>query len=209
MPMYGAAVAATDHRRATAERNVEAILAAAERLAESGKQLSISAVAGEAGVSRVTVYAHFQGLEELLEALVERAVRGSIAAVEAAEPDRGPADEALTRVIAASWEELGRHLGIGRVAASELSAKAIHRSHESAARRVRELVERGRKEKTFRTDVEPEWLVTAYFTLVHAARDEVLAGRLKRDAALDALVATLTDVFVGTPRSARVSKPTR
>ena len=100
---------ATDHRRATAERNVEAILDGAERLAEQGKQLSISAVAGEAHVSRVTVYAHFEGLEQLVEALVQRAVSRAVATIEAAEPERGPADEALRRVIAASWEELGRH----------------------------------------------------------------------------------------------------
>ena len=48
-----------DHRRATAERNVEAILDAAESLLGDGEATSIAAVAGRAGVSRVTVYAHF------------------------------------------------------------------------------------------------------------------------------------------------------
>jgi AcrR family transcriptional regulator len=188
---------ATDHRRATAERNVEAILDGAERLLETGRNASISAVATEAGVSRVTVYAHFRGLEELVEALVERTVRRSVEAIAHAEPDRGPAREALQRVIAASWEELGRHEGVGRGAAAELSAHAMRRSHESAATLLRRLVDRGRKEKAFRTDVRPEWLVTSFFALVHAARDEVLAGRAKRAAALDDLSATMMDLFVG------------
>ena len=187
----------TDHRRATAERNVEAILDAAGRLLESGRQPSISAIASEAGVSRVTVYSHFQGLEQLIEALVERAVTRAVETIEAAAPDRGPADEALRRVIAASWEELARHQGIGRAAATELTAEATHRAHESAARRLRELVDRGRAEKTFRTDVPADWLVASYFALVHGARDEVLAGRMKRGPALDALQATLTDLFAG------------
>jgi len=194
---YGGSVTATDHRRATAERNAEAILDAAAHIAESGRQLSISAVASEAGVSRVTVYAHFEGLEQLVEALVERAVTRATATIAAAEPGRGPADEALRRVIAASWEELGRHQGIGLVVAGELSAEATHRAHHGAARLIRELVDRGRKERAFRTDVPAEWLVASYFALVHGARDEVLAGRMKRGPALEALEATLTDLFVG------------
>jgi AcrR family transcriptional regulator len=200
MPRYGAAEMAqpvTDHRRATAERNVEAILDAAERLLESGKQPSISAVASEAGVSRVTVYAHFQGVEQLLEALVERTVRRSLTAIAAAEPDRGPPLDALRRVIDASWEELGRHEGIGRGAAAELSAHAMRRSHESAHGLLRELVERGRAENAFRTDVTVEWLVTSFFALVHAARDEVLAGHADRTTALHDLSATLVDLFTG------------
>jgi TetR/AcrR family transcriptional regulator, mexCD-oprJ operon repressor len=197
---YGAAVTATDHRRATAERNVEAILDAASELLESGRQPSISAVAGQAGVSRVTVYAHFQDLEQLIEALVERAVLRAEASIEAAEPGRGPADEALRRVIQVSWDELGRHHAIGQAAAAGLSSAAIHRSHESAARQIRKLVERGRREKVFRTDVSPSWLVASYFALVHAARDEVLAGRSDRKKALRDLEPTLLSLFKGEPK---------
>ena len=48
----------TGYQRQVAERNVEAILDAAEELLQQG-QANISAVAVLAGVSRVTVYAHF------------------------------------------------------------------------------------------------------------------------------------------------------
>jgi AcrR family transcriptional regulator len=186
----------TDHRRATAERNVAAILDAAERLLESGRQVTIAAVATESGVSRVTVYSHFEGLQQLLEGLVERAVRQAVAAIDAAEPDRGPADEALQRVIEVSWEQLGRHQGVAR-GATELSAHAMRRSHETAHGLVRRLVDRGRAEKAFRTDVSAAWLVTSFFALVHAARDEVLAGHTNREAALGELRATLGDLFAG------------
>jgi AcrR family transcriptional regulator len=50
---------AADYQRAIAERNVEAILDAVEDLLERRAQASVSAVAALAGVSRVTVYAHF------------------------------------------------------------------------------------------------------------------------------------------------------
>ena len=63
---------AADHRRATAERNVAAILDAAEELLSQAGPASMAAVAARAGVSRVTVYAHFPTWEALLEAVVER-----------------------------------------------------------------------------------------------------------------------------------------
>src|SRR4051794_41881458 len=67
-------VSSTDHRRATAERNVEKILDAAAGLLARGAAASTSAVAAAAGVSRVTVYSHFATREALLEAGAERAV---------------------------------------------------------------------------------------------------------------------------------------
>jgi TetR/AcrR family transcriptional repressor of mexCD-oprJ operon len=186
----------TDHRTAIAERNVEAILDGAERLLQSGKHASIAAVAAEAGLSRVTVYAHFPDRPRLLEALVERAVRRASTAVDAAEPDDGPATEALARVLEASWEELGRHEGVARAATLELSGEAMRRAHETARERIRRLVERGRREGAFRTDLGVDWLVSCFFALIHTAGDEVRAGHLSRSAALQALSATVSDLFV-------------
>jgi hypothetical protein len=61
---------AIDHRRATAERNLEAIPDATERLLARHAPVSISAVATtEGGLSSPTVYAHFT----MLETVVERA----------------------------------------------------------------------------------------------------------------------------------------
>jgi TetR/AcrR family transcriptional repressor of mexCD-oprJ operon len=190
----------TDARRAIAERNVEAILDAAERLLRRREEPSISGVATEAGVSRVTVYSHFRDRQRLLEALVDRAVRRGTAAVESAEPERGPPVEALRRLLAASWDELGSNEEIARAAAAELSPDAMRRAHEGARVSIRALVERGRGERVFRTDVTTEWLVTCLLALIHAAAEEVRAGELDANAALEALSATVADVFVG-PRA--------
>jgi AcrR family transcriptional regulator len=184
-----------DHRRATAERNLQAILDAAERLLERRSPATIAAVAAEAGVSRVTVYAHFPTREQLLEAVVERAVGHATAALDAAEPRRGPALEALERVIAAGWQELDRNATIAQAAADQLSPAALARSHEAAHRRVRELVDRGREEGAVRGDVPAAWLVTCTFALLHACGDEVRAGRLDPETALGVLQATLRDVL--------------
>jgi len=188
---------ATDHRRAIAERNVEAILDAAEGLLERRAQASIAAVAAQAGVSRVTVYAHFPTREALLEAVVERAVRRASVAIDAAEPDAGPALDALDRVIAAGWRELDRNAGMAEAAAQQLGAAAMARAHEAAHRRILGLVERGREEGAVRTDVPAGWLVAGVFALIHACGQEVRAGRLDGSDALGVLTATLRDVVVG------------
>lgn len=188
---------ATDHRRAIAERNVQAILDAAERLLGRGAQPSIAAVANEAGLSRVTVYAHFSTREQLLEAVVERAVQRAAEAVDSVEPERGPPSEALERVIAAGWRDLEHNDAIAEAAAQQLTPEALRRTHQAAHQRIRKLVARGRREGAFRTDVPAEWLVSALHALIHAAGDDVRAGRIPAGAALDALRTTIRDVFVG------------
>src|SRR5436190_1560104 len=96
---------AVDHRRATAQRNAAAILDATTRLLQRGAPLNMRAIAAEAGVSRPTLYAHYNTIGEVVEAVVGRAVSASVAAIEAAEPGTGPADEALERVATASWAQ--------------------------------------------------------------------------------------------------------
>jgi len=184
-------------REALAERNAEAILDAAERLLARGQQTSVSALASEAGLSRPTVYAHFPDRRRVLEALVERTVRQAMATLEAAEPERGPALAALQRLLATGWEEIGRHEAIGAAAAGQLNAEAMRRAHESARAVIRRLVERGRREGAFRSDLPTGWLITSSLALIHAAAEEVRAGELDAQAALDVLTATVTGLFVG------------
>ena len=94
----------------------------------------------EAGVSRPTVYAHFSDGERLIGALVERGVRHAMATLESADPERGAAGEALERVLAASWEALGRNEAIARAAAAKLGADAMREAHAAARAVLLELV---------------------------------------------------------------------
>jgi TetR/AcrR family transcriptional repressor of mexCD-oprJ operon len=180
----------TDHRRAVAERNVEAILDAAERLLERGAQASITAVAAEAGVSRVTVYAHFPTRNDILTAVVERVVTDSARAMKAAKPGSGPPLEALNRVVEVAWAALDRHSTLARLSSEELASKEMAATHHTAARPIRSLIVRGRKEGVFRQDVPVEWLVTSFFALMHACGDLVRAGNLKSSEAVGVLQAT-------------------
>jgi AcrR family transcriptional regulator len=187
---------AHDSHQTIAERNVEAILDGAERLLQRHEPPTILAVASEAGVSRPTVYARLGDRERLLEALVERAVRRAMAAIDSAEPERGPALDALRRLVAASWEDLGHNEEIAHAAAAELSAHAMRRSHETARAVLLKVIERGRREGAFRTDLSAAWQVTSCLAMIHAAAEEVRAGELESNAALDLLSATISDLLV-------------
>jgi TetR/AcrR family transcriptional regulator, mexCD-oprJ operon repressor len=184
-------------REAIAERNLEAILDGAERLLARHQAPSISAVATESGLSRPTVYAHFSDRRRLLEAVVERAVRQVMDAVDSAEPERGPARDAARRLIAASWEHLARHQDMAAAAGADLSPVAMRRAHAAARDTIRALVDRGRRESAFRTDRPTEWLVTATLALIHGAAEEVRAGSMDERAALDVLLATVDEMLAG------------
>src|SRR3954469_22366790 len=190
-------VSSTDHRRATAERNVEKILDAAAGLLARGAAASTSAVAAAAGVSRVTVYSHFATREALLEAVAERAGPRATGALADARLDEDPAVEALDRLVAIAWDHLDRSGAIARAAGDELSAAAMDRAHTALRAPIGALLARGQAEGAFRADLPAEWLVSTYFALMHACGDEVRAGRLDRGAAVGVLQPTLRSVFCG------------
>ena len=201
---------ATDHRRAVAERNVAAILDAAGALLTRHAQASIAAVANEAGVSRVTVYAHFATREDLLEAVVERAVQRSIVSLEAAQPDAGPPLDALERLIGAGWREFEHNSTIAQAAADQLSPTALTRAHQAAHHRIASFIEHGRDAGSLRTDLPTDWLVTATLALMHACGDEVRASRLNAVAAPRILTTTIRDLLTGQPPPSTPSdRPTR
>ncbi|HEY4278012.1 MAG TPA: helix-turn-helix domain-containing protein [Conexibacter sp.] len=186
---------AADHRRATAERNVEAILDGAERLLQRGAPLTIAAVATEAGVSRVTVYAHFARLPQLVEAVVARVVGGVDDVLQTAAPDDGPALDAVDRVVDTGWAHLDRHAAVAAAAAEHLSPAQLHSSHAAVMGTVERLLERGRTEGTVRDDLPLDWLVTALFALMHNAGDQVRADRLDAAEAPAVLRATVRSLL--------------
>jgi AcrR family transcriptional regulator len=186
-----------DFRQKIAEKNKETILDAAERLVGRAEMLTFSAVSNESGLSRPTVYGHFEDRAALLEALVERTVRSTMAAIASADLEQGSALEALQRLLSTSWEQIARYESLARTAAVELSADAMQRAHHDAETVIKRLIERGRAEGAFRADLSTDWLVTSSLALIHAAAGEVRSGSMSHRAALAALVSTLTDLFIG------------
>jgi TetR/AcrR family transcriptional repressor of mexCD-oprJ operon len=186
---------AVDHRRVIAERNAAGILDATERLLARGTGLNMRGIALEAGISRPTLYAHHRTIAEIVEAAVERAAIASLTAFEAARLDEGPAGAALERMLETSWGRLARFDALARGAAEHLTPRALHRSHEALIAPLAALIERGRRDGAFRTDLPTAWLVTLYFSLVHGAVEHVRTHGLEREPALEMLTATVRELF--------------
>jgi TetR/AcrR family transcriptional regulator, mexCD-oprJ operon repressor len=187
----------TGYQREVAERNVEAILDATEELVQQG-QANISAVAVLAGVSRVTVYAHFPTWTAILKAAIERAVRRTMAALQSVHPEDGQPVQALDRMLAAAWQHLARYQAMAAAVAELLSPEAVTRTHQAAHHTMGALLERGQADGSFRTDLPAGWLVAASIALMHACSDQVRTGQIDEHDAIRILTTSVRDLFTGT-----------
>ncbi|MGI5419506.1 TetR/AcrR family transcriptional regulator [Actinomadura luteofluorescens] len=180
------------NRRADARRSRDAILDAATRVLDADPDAGLAAVADAAGVTRQTVYAHFPSREKLLLALAERLTGETVAAMDAADPDAGPAADALVRLLDAAARTAGRHPALTRrISAVPVSPRADHERHEPVADRIGRVIERGRRGGEFDDRLPVGWLVAAAIALAHAASEERQAGRMPGAVADDALRASL------------------
>jgi TetR/AcrR family transcriptional repressor of mexCD-oprJ operon len=169
--------------RADAQRNLDAIVAAAVDVLAARPEASMTDIARAAGVTRQTVYAHFPSRARLLEAVLERAVADAVARMDASGLDDGAPQDVLARLVHASWRQLERHARLLEAMARELPPRVVRDRHAPVLERLERLVDRGRREGVFTREVPVSWLVAAYLGLVHAAGEEVASGRLAaRDA---------------------------
>ncbi len=185
--------------RADAARNRAAILHAAMDVLSRRPEAGLAEVARASGLTRTTVYAHFRSREDLLEEMLRSAVADTVAAIDAGDPGAGPADEALRRVLVTSWREVAARARLVELAHS-LGERMVE-LHAPVFHRLLTLLRRGQAEAVFRRDLPERWLLTIYFTLVHAAGREVAAGVMTADDAERSLVSTLLAVYSSTPRT--------
>jgi AcrR family transcriptional regulator len=181
-------------RRADAERSIAAILDAAVELLSERPEASMEDIAGAAGVSRQTVYAHYSSREALLDAVSGRALAQAVAAIDAAEPERGPPAEALARLIDASWQTLERH---ARLLESMRAVRSAEERvfHAPILERLERLIRRGRRAGAFDRRQPTPWLLSTVLALSHAAAGEVSAGRMSAEDAGRALRRSVLRVF--------------
>lgn len=180
-------------RRSDAERSRAAILDAAAQVLGERPEASIEEIAEAAGVTRQTVYAHYVSREALLRAVVDRATDEVVAAMDAAEPDTGPAPAALGRLLDASWQAVARYPALFR--ATPLSQQESDELHVPIVERFERVIRRGRRRGEFDRELPADWLLAATIGLAHAAGEQVGAGRMKPDKAADALRRTIARVY--------------
>src|SRR3954449_10477159 len=108
-------------RRADAERSIEAIVNGALEALANDPDASMAEIARCAGVVRATIYMHFPTREALLDAVMENAVAQVAEATRSAEPTSGEPEEALDRVVRATWQTLSRFHALLAINTSRLS----------------------------------------------------------------------------------------
>ncbi|MFJ7084019.1 TetR/AcrR family transcriptional regulator [Streptomyces griseus] len=182
-------------RRADAERSIASIVAAALECFRKDPNVSLSAVAGAAGVSRVTLYAHFPSREDLLDAVLEHSVEQADAALGAHVLDEGPADDAFSLLVRSGWRILEQHAFLLAASEGVIAPARRRRHHEKVLARVERVLVRGQEEGVFRTDLPLSWLVTTFYSLLHAAAAEADARHLKVKDVPDILDSTLSSML--------------
>ncbi|MGV9311854.1 TetR/AcrR family transcriptional regulator [Streptomyces sp. NPDC003691] len=178
-------------RRADAERSIVSIVAAGLECFREDPNASMTAVARAAGVSRVTLYAHFPSREELFEAVLAYSVSEADRALAAQELDTGPADESMVRMIRSCWRILDQHSHLVTASEGLVGEPRRRRQHRMVLDRVDRLIARGQEEGVFRTDLPRPWLVTVFYSLLHSAAAETTARRLRAKEAAAVLETTL------------------
>jgi TetR/AcrR family transcriptional regulator, mexCD-oprJ operon repressor len=181
-------------RRADARRNIESILDAARLRLSQDPDASIGDIATAAGVGRVTLYGHFPSRAELVEAVATRALESLDNALEAVDLTGDPR-EALVRLVDAAWQPTAESGLLVVAAERSLPAERLLAAHDKPLRRIAELVERGRAQRAFRTDLPASWLVAMFHSTVHAAATEMTAGRLDGRDASRVIASTLLAAF--------------
>ena len=178
-------------RRADAERNIARILDAAVDALNDDPEASMADIARRAGLVRATVYVHFPTREALLEAVTQRAFADVARDIDAAEPERGDPADALARVVATTWQTLGRYHPLIDINTRHHTHEELHHRHQNVLGELQPLIERGQADGAFRSDVPAAWHLAMFMALVHAASGELRAGRVSEKDAEAALVATV------------------
>lgn len=184
----------TSARRADARRNIEAIVDAAVDCLCRSPESSVADIAQAAGVGRVTLYGHFSSRTELVEAAVTQVLRHVDDALAGLDLG-GPPEAALTRLVDATWQAMGRSLTIIAAAERELTASRLLELHDHLAARPREILTRGQAEGVFRTDMSVSWMLATLHHLTHGAADEIAHGRLTAQDAPDRIATTVIAAF--------------
>lgn len=182
--------------RADARRNVELILDAAETCLARDPDASMAEIAREAGLGRVTVYGHFRSRPVLVDAVLHRVLTAVDAALGSVDLS-GDAARALERLVDATWRVTMRSGSLLVAAEKALPASTVRQAHAGGLEdRVRNFIARAQGTGEFRTDLSADWLMATFHAILHAAANEIDAGRLDRDDASRTISSTMLGILL-------------
>lgn len=181
-------------QRADARRNAAAILDTAIECLARQPEMTVAEIAAAAGVGRITLYGHYKTRADLVDAVLVATVGRANEALDATDTTGDPS-QALTRLVASSWQIVHQFRNILVAAQRELPAERVRGVHDRILRRVQTLIERGQRSGDFRTDLPKQWLLTTAVSLMHAAAEDVVAGRIDAADAAGLISTTLLAAF--------------
>lgn len=174
------------------------ILEATVEVLAGDPEASMAAIARHAGVVPATIYVHFANRESLIAAVTDRAIAEVTQAIEDAEPGRDHPVEALARVVAATWQSLGRFHALIAINTQLPHVELHHPGHATLAK-LHPLIKRGQRDGSFRDDVPATWHLAMLRALVHAASAEFQAGSIPKAQIEAALVTTVLGALAAPP----------
>lgn len=204
---------ATDERLRDADRSQATILAAArDEFAEHGLGgARVDRIAERAGLNKRLIYYYFTDKEQLFRAVLEQAYRDIRAAEQELHLlDHEPAD-AVRRLVEFTWNYYLEHPEFLTLLNSANLHRARHLADSQRARELNsplietlaEILERGRREGSFRGGVDPLQLYVsiagmAYFYLSNNHTLSAVFGRdLMTPKALQQRLSHMSDVILG------------
>jgi AcrR family transcriptional regulator len=164
------------HRRAVRDAVLDAT---ADLVAEHGLTLTMSDIAGQAGIGRATLYRHFTDVDAVLTAWHERQIAEHLQQLADVRDRAGAPADRLAAVLAA-YAGLSRHRHGGEVA-----ARLHHSEHVTAARaRLRafltDLITEAARARQVRADVPAEELSEYALGALSAASGAASAAAVHR-----------------------------
>ncbi|WP_030907398.1 TetR/AcrR family transcriptional regulator [Streptomyces sp. NRRL F-5126] len=176
----------------------EHLLRSAAALLARRPAATMDEVARAAGIGRATLHRHFAGRDALVRALESLGIQEIEAALDAADIDAGPAEDALRRFVAAVEPAAG--LLAFLVTENQLFEGDVHEGWNRTDARICALFRRGQESGEFRIDLPAAWLAEALSGLISACAWSIQDGRV---AARDFTRMTVELLLGGVRRSAQ------
>jgi TetR/AcrR family transcriptional regulator, mexCD-oprJ operon repressor len=200
-----ASTTAPTQLRADARRNIALILDGAESCLARDPDASMSDIAAAAGLGRVTIYGHFSSRRALIEAVVHRVLEAANAALNEVDLSGDPG-RAFERLVDATWQVTLRSGNLIIAADKALPVTTVRQAHSGGLEeRVRNLLIAGQRSGAFRSDLSADWLMATFHAVLHAAANEIDAGRLERADASRIITSTMLATLDYAPAPERAS----
>lgn len=181
-------------RRADAVANGRRIVEAAVTCLSRDPGASVSRIAQEAGVGRVTLYGHFPSREALVEAAMVQILADGEVVLSGIDLDGDPI-AALSALIESSWQLVADGQAVLEAAEESLPPGRVQELHARPADRLAGLIRRGQVEGVLRDDLPTEWMVSSAHHLIHGAAADVRAGRIDETDAPRLITSTVVAAF--------------